>query len=65
MIRDFIALVENQLNKKVKAIRCDNGTMFKNSKLIELCGTKGIKRDYSNAELHNKMGLLKGRIGPL
>ncbi|GJX69708.1 putative ribonuclease H-like domain-containing protein [Tanacetum coccineum] len=37
------------LNKKVKAIRCDNGIEFKNSKLIELCGSKGIKRDYSNA----------------
>nr|GEY52316.1 hypothetical protein [Tanacetum cinerariifolium] len=40
---------KNQLNKKVKAIRCDNGTKFKNAKLIALCGEKGIKRDYSNA----------------
>ncbi|GKF94358.1 putative ribonuclease H-like domain-containing protein, partial [Tanacetum coccineum] len=29
--------------------RCDNGTEFKNSKLIEHCGKKGIRRDYSNA----------------
>ncbi|GJY54417.1 putative ribonuclease H-like domain-containing protein [Tanacetum coccineum] len=49
ILKDFISLVENQLNKKVKAIRCDNGTEFKNAKLIELCGEKGIKRDYSNA----------------
>nr|GEW92515.1 hypothetical protein [Tanacetum cinerariifolium] len=40
---------ENQLNKKVKAIRCDNGTEFKNAHIIELCGSKGIKRGYSNA----------------
>nr|GEX61982.1 ribonuclease H-like domain-containing protein [Tanacetum cinerariifolium] len=46
---DFIALIENQLNKKIKAIRCDNGTEFRNAKLITLCGEKGIKRDYSNA----------------
>ncbi|GJR27786.1 putative ribonuclease H-like domain-containing protein [Tanacetum coccineum] len=46
---DFITFVENQLTKKVKAIRCDNGTEFKNSNLIELCGSKGIKRDYSVA----------------
>ncbi|GJX43625.1 putative ribonuclease H-like domain-containing protein [Tanacetum coccineum] len=45
----FIAFIENQLNKKVKAIRYDNGTKFKISKLIELYGSKGIKRDYSNA----------------
>nr|GEV80341.1 copia protein [Tanacetum cinerariifolium] len=37
---------ENQLNKKVKAIRCDNGTEFKNAHMIELCGSKGIKREY-------------------
>jgi hypothetical protein len=37
------------LNKKVKSIRCDNGTEFKNANLIELCGSKGLKRDYSNA----------------
>nr|GEV39109.1 hypothetical protein [Tanacetum cinerariifolium] len=39
---------ENQLNKKVKAIRCDNGTEFKNAQMIELYGSKGIKREYSN-----------------
>ncbi|GJV98029.1 putative ribonuclease H-like domain-containing protein [Tanacetum coccineum] len=49
ILRDFITFVENQLTKKVKAIRCDNGTEFKNSNLIELCGSKGIKRDYSVA----------------
>ncbi|GJR46667.1 putative ribonuclease H-like domain-containing protein [Tanacetum coccineum] len=54
ILKDFISLVENQLNKKVKAIRCDNGTEFKNAKLIELCGEKGIKRDYSNARTSSK-----------
>ena len=50
-LKDFIALIENQLNKKVKAMRCDNGTEVKNAKLIELCGSKGIKRDYSNPRI--------------
>nr|GEV18314.1 putative ribonuclease H-like domain-containing protein [Tanacetum cinerariifolium] len=49
ILKDFITLIENQLNKKVKAIRCDNGTEFWNAKLIDLCGKKGNKRDYSNA----------------
>nr|GEV03035.1 hypothetical protein [Tanacetum cinerariifolium] len=49
ILKDFINLVENQLNKKVKAIRCDNGIEFKNAHMIELCGSKGIKREYSNA----------------
>nr|GEX09185.1 putative ribonuclease H-like domain-containing protein [Tanacetum cinerariifolium] len=49
ILKDFINLIENQLNKKVKAIRCDNGTEFKNALMIALCGSKGIKREYSNA----------------
>jgi hypothetical protein len=48
ILKEFITLIENQLNKKVKGIWCDNGTEFKNVVLIELCQSKGIKRDYSN-----------------
>nr|GEV82450.1 ribonuclease H-like domain, reverse transcriptase, RNA-dependent DNA polymerase [Tanacetum cinerariifolium] len=50
ILRDFINLVEKQLNEKVKAITCDNGTEFKNAYMIELYGSKGIKREYSNAK---------------
>ncbi|GJZ48327.1 ribonuclease H-like domain-containing protein [Tanacetum coccineum] len=49
ILKDFIRQIENQLNQKVKTIRCDNGTEFKNMDIIELCGSKGIKREYSNA----------------
>ncbi|GJS00055.1 putative ribonuclease H-like domain-containing protein [Tanacetum coccineum] len=55
--KDFITFIENQLTKKVKAIRCDNGTEFKNSKLIELCESKGIIRDYSNARTPQQNGV--------
>nr|GEY44111.1 putative ribonuclease H-like domain-containing protein [Tanacetum cinerariifolium] len=48
---------KNQLNKKVKAIRCDNGTEFQNAKLIALCGEKGIKRDYRNARTPQQNGV--------
>ncbi|GJV13691.1 putative ribonuclease H-like domain-containing protein [Tanacetum coccineum] len=57
VFKKFIALIENQLNKKVKGIRCDNGTEFKNAKLIELCGEKGIKRDYSNPRTPQQNGV--------
>nr|GEZ74041.1 hypothetical protein [Tanacetum cinerariifolium] len=57
ILRDFINLVENQLNKKVKAIRCDNGTEFKNAHIIEHCGSKGIKREYSNARTPQQNGV--------
>ncbi|GKD02943.1 putative ribonuclease H-like domain-containing protein, partial [Tanacetum coccineum] len=39
ILKEFIKLVENLLNKKVKVIRCDNGTEFKNRDLIEFCGS--------------------------
>nr|GEX86981.1 putative ribonuclease H-like domain-containing protein [Tanacetum cinerariifolium] len=45
ILKDFINLVEHQVNKKVKAMRCDNGTEFKNAHIIALCGSKGIKRE--------------------
>nr|GEU80562.1 hypothetical protein [Tanacetum cinerariifolium] len=47
-LKSFINLVDNQLNKKVKSIKCDNSIEFKNAHMIDLCGSKGIKREYSN-----------------
>ncbi|GJU47335.1 putative ribonuclease H-like domain-containing protein [Tanacetum coccineum] len=35
ILKDFIRQIENQLNQKVKSIRCDNGTEFKNMDFIE------------------------------
>ncbi|GJS25718.1 ribonuclease H-like domain-containing protein [Tanacetum coccineum] len=49
ILKDFIRQIENQLNQKVKTIRCDNGIEFKNMDFIEFCGSKGIKREYNNA----------------
>ncbi|GKE03563.1 putative ribonuclease H-like domain-containing protein, partial [Tanacetum coccineum] len=57
ILKDFMTFIENQLTIKVKAIRCDNGIEFKNSKLIELCGSKGIRRDYSNARTPQQNGV--------
>ncbi|GJT52269.1 putative ribonuclease H-like domain-containing protein [Tanacetum coccineum] len=37
--------------------RCDNSTEFKNAHIIELCGSKGIKRDYSNARTPQQNGV--------
>nr|GEZ01171.1 ribonuclease H-like domain-containing protein [Tanacetum cinerariifolium] len=39
--------IENQLNKKVKVIRSDNGTKFKNKEIDEFYGQNGIKKEYS------------------
>nr|GEW29112.1 hypothetical protein [Tanacetum cinerariifolium] len=47
ILKTFITGLENQLSLKVKVIRSDNGTEFKNSDLNQFCGIKGIKREFS------------------
>ncbi|GJT55372.1 putative ribonuclease H-like domain-containing protein [Tanacetum coccineum] len=56
-LRTLYDKIENQLNQKVKTIRCDNGTEFKNRDIIELYGSKGIKREYSNARTPQQNGV--------
>ncbi|GJX01708.1 putative ribonuclease H-like domain-containing protein [Tanacetum coccineum] len=43
----FITCLENQLNHKVKIIRSDHGTEFKNHAMNEFCAKKEIKREFS------------------
>ncbi|GJW64616.1 ribonuclease H-like domain-containing protein [Tanacetum coccineum] len=57
ILKDFIRQIENQLNQKVKTIRSDNGTEFKNKDVIEFCGLKGIKREYNNARTLQQNGV--------
>nr|GEW00935.1 putative ribonuclease H-like domain-containing protein [Tanacetum cinerariifolium] len=49
ILKRFITEIENQVDKKVKIIRCDNGTKFKNRVMNEFYKEKGIKREYSVA----------------
>nr|GEU57362.1 hypothetical protein [Tanacetum cinerariifolium] len=57
ILKDFIRQAKNQFNHKVKTIRSDNETEFKNHDLIELCGLKGIKREYSNTRTPQQNGV--------
>nr|GEV27440.1 hypothetical protein [Tanacetum cinerariifolium] len=58
ILKTFLTGLENQLSLKVKVIKSDNGTEFKNSDFNQFCGLKGIKREFSNRVLvtkpHNK-----------
>ncbi|GJR48444.1 putative ribonuclease H-like domain-containing protein [Tanacetum coccineum] len=47
ILKIFITGIENQINHKVKIIKCDNGTEFKNNDMNQFCGMKGIKREFS------------------
>ncbi|GJS88169.1 putative ribonuclease H-like domain-containing protein [Tanacetum coccineum] len=57
ILKNFITGIENQLNYKVKVIRCDNGTEFKNYEMSQFCGIKGIKNEFSNARTPQQNGV--------
>ncbi|GJZ88569.1 ribonuclease H-like domain-containing protein [Tanacetum coccineum] len=59
ILQNFIRQIENQLNHRVKIIRSDNGTEFKNRNMLEFCGNKGIKQEYSNARTPQQNGVAK------
>nr|GFB66771.1 hypothetical protein [Tanacetum cinerariifolium] len=49
ILKSFITEIENLVDNKVKIIRYDKGTEFKNRVMNEFCEEKGIKREYSVA----------------
>ncbi|GJZ19945.1 putative ribonuclease H-like domain-containing protein, partial [Tanacetum coccineum] len=49
IFKAFIRGIENQINHRVKIIRCDNGTEFKNMEMNRFCVMKRIKREFSIA----------------
>nr|GEW99479.1 putative ribonuclease H-like domain-containing protein [Tanacetum cinerariifolium] len=47
ILKNLIVGIKNQMYHKVKTIRCDNGTEFKNRIMNEFCEMKGIRREFS------------------
>ncbi|KAI3772528.1 hypothetical protein L6452_03715 [Arctium lappa] len=61
LIKSFILRIENQTNQKVKVIRSDNGTEFKNLDLNTFCKEKGIERQYSAPRTPQQNGVAERR----
>ncbi|GJS31264.1 putative ribonuclease H-like domain-containing protein [Tanacetum coccineum] len=61
ILKTFTTEIENQLDYKVKVIRSDNGTEFKNSVMNQLCEMKGIKREFSVARTPQQNGVAERR----
>ncbi|GJU87672.1 putative ribonuclease H-like domain-containing protein [Tanacetum coccineum] len=57
ILKTFITGIVNQLDHKVKVIKCDNGTEFKNSVMNQFCDMKGIKREFSVARTPQQNGV--------
>ncbi|GJZ20857.1 ribonuclease H-like domain-containing protein [Tanacetum coccineum] len=50
-LKNVVPSRENQINHKVKIIRCDNGTEFKNNDMNQFYGMKEIKKEFSVAKI--------------
>ncbi|GJS60303.1 putative ribonuclease H-like domain-containing protein [Tanacetum coccineum] len=61
IFKRFVNEIENIVNKKVKIIRCDNGTKFKNRVMSEFCEEKGIKKEFSIARTPQQNGVAERR----
>nr|GFA58079.1 hypothetical protein [Tanacetum cinerariifolium] len=59
ILETFITCLENQLSLKVKVIKSDNGTEFKNNDLNQFCRMKGIKREFSVPRTPQQNGIAK------
>ncbi|GJW23022.1 putative ribonuclease H-like domain-containing protein [Tanacetum coccineum] len=57
ILKSFITGIENLIDLRVKVIRCDNGTEFKNRVMNEFCEMKGIKREFNVARTPQKNGV--------
>ncbi|GJX57157.1 putative ribonuclease H-like domain-containing protein [Tanacetum coccineum] len=61
ILKNFIKVIENLMDKKVKIIRSDHGTEFKNKVMDDFCREKGIKREYSVARTPRQNGVAERR----
>ncbi|GJT29981.1 putative reverse transcriptase domain-containing protein [Tanacetum coccineum] len=57
ILKNFIKEIENLVDKKVKIIRSDNRTEFKNKVMDDFCREKCIKREYSIAKTPQQNGV--------
>ncbi|GJV76853.1 putative ribonuclease H-like domain-containing protein [Tanacetum coccineum] len=57
ILKSFITRVENLMGQRVKVIRYDNGSEFKNTEMNQFCERKGIKREFSVARTPQQNGV--------
>nr|GEU85406.1 retrotransposon protein, putative, unclassified [Tanacetum cinerariifolium] len=61
ILKTFITRIENLIDHKVKVIRCECGTKFKNREMNQFCEMKGIMRQYSMARTPQQNGFAERR----
>ncbi|GJR64376.1 uncharacterized mitochondrial protein-like protein [Tanacetum coccineum] len=61
ILKSFITEIENLIDHKVKVIRCDHGTEFKNREMNQFCEMKGILRQCCVAKTPQQNGVTEMR----
>jgi transposase InsO family protein len=62
VLKKFLKRAQNEFVAKVKRIRSDNGTEFKNTQIEDYLDEDDIKHEFLTPTLLNKMEWPKGRI---
>ncbi|GJX57997.1 putative ribonuclease H-like domain-containing protein [Tanacetum coccineum] len=61
ILKSFITGIKNLVDHRVKVIKCDNETEFKNRELKRFCEMKGILRQFSIARTPQQNGVAERR----
>jgi transposase InsO family protein len=59
IFKKFLTRAENEFELKVKKVRSDNGSEFKNARVEEWCDEKGIKHEFSTKYTPEQNGLVE------
>ena len=59
IIFEHVKLMENKSAHKVKILRRDNGTEFKNAQMIDFCKLKGITQQFSEPGTPQQNGVVE------
>jgi hypothetical protein len=62
VLKKFLKRAQNEFDAKVKRIKSDNGTEFKNTQVEDYLDEEGTKYEFSAPYTHNKMEWPKGKI---
>ena len=64
IFKKFMTRAENEFELKVKKVRSDNGSEFRNTRVEEWCDEKGIKHEFSTKYTTEQNGLVERKIEP-
>ena len=59
--REFKTLVENQIGKKIRVLRIDNGGEYTSNEFMEYCSAKGIKKEHIVPHTPQQNGVVEWR----